>query len=336
MYLLPVTPDQDHYKNPANNRFSLVSLPEMESRVINRYEGEGAGPLLICIGGMHGNEPAGLLAIDEIFRLLDIEKECNPGFKYFGSFIGVRGNLAAIQTKQRFIQRDLNRMLLWEEIERIKKVPQALWDAEDRECVALIQTIEEEISRYRPSLTLILDLHTTTADGGIFTIAANDKMSSALGKGLHAPVILGFEQDLKGTTLHFFNKPENRVHCIVFEAGQHNDPESVHRTAAAIVNCMRTIGAVDSRDVDHRHDGILIRMSEGLPKVSRLVYHYRIRPDESFKMHQGYTNFQRLKAGEIVAENENGPVKAPIDGYMLMPKYQPQGDDGFFIIKEVE
>jgi succinylglutamate desuccinylase len=308
----------------------------MEGRIIGRYEGEEPGPLLICIAGVHGNEPAGLLAIDEIFRLLSIESDYNPGFRYKGRFVGIRGNLPAIHKEQRFIQRDLNRMLLQQEQERIKLIPEEQRSSEEAESIALVQAVESEIADYHPSATLILDLHTTTADGGIFTIAATDAMSSRLAKGLHAPVILGFEKGVAGTTLHFFNKPDDNKYCIVFEAGQHNDPESVHRTAAAIVNCMRTIGSVDSRDVDHRHDGILINMSKGLPKVTELIHHYRIQPGENFVMKAGFTNFQPLKKGDVLAENQNGPITAPMDGLMLMPKYQPQGDDGFFIVRVIE
>lgn len=308
----------------------------MESRIIGRYEGDKLGPLLICIAGIHGNEPAGLLAIEEILRLLSIEENHNPGFSYKGRFVGIRGNLPAIQLKQRYIKRDLNRMLLQREQERIKSIPEAEWTSEDRQSIELVSAVEAEIAANYPAATLILDLHTTTADGGIFTIAATDALSGRLAKGLHAPVILGFEKDVEGTTLHFFNNPDEDKHCIVFEAGQHNDPESVHRTAAAIVNCMRTIGSVDSRDVDHRHDGILINMSKGLPKVTELIHHYKIQEDENFIMKPGFTNFQPLKKGDVLAENQNGPIVAPMDGLMLMPKYQPQGDDGFFIVKVIE
>jgi len=308
----------------------------MESRVINRYEGTEPGPLLICIGAIHGNEPAGLLAIQEVFRLLDIEKIANPAFTYFGSFVGLRGNEKAIKQKQRFIHRDLNRMLLQEEVDRILSLPPEDWTAEDQECIELIRAIEAEIAKYRPPLTLILDLHTTTADGGIFTISADDPLSSTLGKGLHAPVILGFLENLKGTTLGYFNRPDDNQFCIVFEAGQHEDPESVYRTAAAIINCMRTIGSVDSRDVDHRHDGMLIRMSAGLPKVTRLIYHYRIQPGEAFVMHPGYKNFHPVQAGEVLASNEKGSISTPVAGLILMPKYQALGDDGFFVVQAIE
>ena len=308
----------------------------MEGRIIGRYQGEGPGPLLICIGGMHGNESAGILAIKEVLRLLEIEKDFNPGFHYKGSFVGILGNLPAIRKGERFIDRDLNRMLLPEELERISSTSEELWTSEDRECIELVRAIEAEKKKCTPSASLILDLHTTTADGGIFTIAADDAMSRTLAKGLHAPVIQGFEEKLKGTTLGFFNKPQKDSYCIVFEAGQHYDPESVYRTAAAIVNCMRTIGSVDSRDVDHRHDGMLIKMSEGLPKVTRLIFHYKISPQEEFIMNPGFTNFQPLKAGEIVARNEQGSVTSPVDGLMLMPKYQALGDDGFFVVEIVE
>ncbi len=308
----------------------------MENRIIGRYEGDEAGPLLICLAGIHGNEPAGLMAIDEIFRLLSIEGDHNPKFSYKGRFVGIRGNLPAIKLKQRFIQRDLNRMLLQQEQDRIKSIASEDWSSEDHESIELVKAVEAEILDYNPSETLILDLHTTTADGGIFTIAATDPMSSLLAKGLHAPVILGFEKDVEGTTLYYFNKPDKGRYCIVFEAGQHNDPESVHRTAAAIVNCMRSIGSVDSKDVDHRHDGILINMSKGLPKVTELIHHYKIKPDEVFTMHPGFTNFQPIKKGDVLGENQYGPVPAPVGGLMLMPKYQPQGDDGFFIVKVLE
>ena len=308
----------------------------MEGRIIGRYEGIDPGPLLICIGGMHGNEPAGLRAIEEVFRLLSIEKGFNPEFRYSGTMIGIRGNLQAIQLHQRFIERDLNRMLLEEELNRIKNTDTSNWTAEDRECFDLIQTIETAIRENSPASVFILDLHTTTADGGLFTIAADDNMSMTLAKGLHTPFILGFAENLKGTTLHFFNRPEENTHCIVFEAGQHDDPESVHRTAAAIVNCMRTIGAVHSRDVDHRHDGLLIRLSAGLPKVTRLIYRYHIEQGEEFSMNPGFKNFHRVIAGEVVAKNQNRMITAPVSGLLLMPKYQALGDDGFFIVEVVE
>ena len=110
----------------------------------------------------------------------------------------------------------------------------------------------------------------------------------------------------------------------------------MNRSVAAIVNCMRSIGAVDPEDVDHRHDGLLISQSAGLPPLTRLVYHYRIKEGENFRMKQGYQNFQAIQKGEELAFNQEGSILSPCNGMILMPKYQSQGEDGFFIIQPVD
>jgi len=308
----------------------------MNERIIGRYDNRVKGPLLIAIGGIHGNEPAGIQAIQEVLRLLDEEPVTNPGFTYKGAFLGIRGNLEAIRSEKRFINRDLNRMLTIEDTKRIRNTPGEHHTTEDKESINLIETIEREIADYKPDLTLILDFHTTTADGGIFTICDDDKKSRELALGLHAPVILGLSEGLIGTTIEYFNQPQFNRYCIVFEAGQHSDPECVHRSVAAIINCMRNIGAVRPEDVDYRHDGLLIRFSEGYPKMSRLVYHYKVDPEENFVMNPGYRNFQAITTGEALAKNDSGIIYSPCDGLILMPKYQQQGEDGFFIVEPVE
>lgn len=307
----------------------------MEERIIGRYETHEKGPLLICIGGIHGNEPAGVKAIGEVLKLLAIEPIKNPGFNYKGTFVGVRGNLTALRDKKRFVDRDLNRMLSIDETSRIRRTPSHEKTTEDGESIELIDTIELEINTLSPEFTLILDFHTTTADGGLFTISADDPESRKLAQGLHAPVILGIAEGLIGTTIEYFNRPFSNCYCIVFEAGQHEDPGCVDRMVAAIVNCMRSIGSVRPKDVDHRHDDILISLSKGLPKLSRLIYHYKLQPGEKFVMNPGYTNFHPVIEGEELASNESGIIRAPYSGLMLMPKYQVQGEDGFFIIEPI-
>lgn len=311
-------------------------MPFIPDRILAQHIGKEDGPLFICIGGMHGNEHAGVKAIREVARLIAIEPEQNPGFEYNGTFIGLAGNVAAGNANKRFIDRDMNRLLSENEILAFKKQPAENLLSEEREAVALTDLVQGVINAANPSFTLILDLHTTTADGGLFTICLDDPKSLHLAKGLHAPVILGIGENLPGTTLQYWNRPENRSHCIVFEAGQHDDPSCVHRMVAAIVNCMRSIGAVHPKDVDHRHDGLLIDLSKELPRVTRLVYHYHIQPGEEFVMKDGYRNFQKVEEGEKLASNEKGDIQSPLKALMLMPKYQPLGDDGFFLIEPVE
>ena len=37
-----------------------------------------------------------------------------------------------------------------------------------------------------------------------------------------------------------------------------------------------------------------------------------------------------------IAQDKQGPIEAPEDALLLMPLYQSQGEDGFFLIKKLE
>ena len=58
-------------------------------------------------------------------------------------------------------------------------------------------------------------------------------------------------------------------------------------------------------------------------------------PNDSFKMRPNYQNFQPIKKGETLATDKNGSIQSPEDCLILMPLYQPQGSDGFFLVKEI-
>ncbi len=307
-------------------------------RLIGRYTGTKRGPLLICFGGMHGNEPAGIQALDLMFKMLEVEPITNPDFQFNGRLVGLRGNLKAIQRKQRYLVKDLNRQWTPENIERIQSAELRKLDAEDQELKALLNFVHTEVEDYQPDRLIVLDLHTTTAQGGIFSISSDDPESVRIGVELHAPVIKGFLDGIRGTTLHYFNNEhfEPETVGVVFESGQHDDPLSVNRAIAALTNCMRTVGCVEADHVENRHDQLLIEYSKHLPKVAELIEGHPIAPEDEFQMIPGYLNFQAVKKGEIIARDKNGPIEAKADGLLLMPLYQKQGEDGFFLIKPLE
>ena len=99
---------------------------------------------------------------------------------------------------------------------------------------------------------------------------------------------------------------------------------------------MRTIGCIRAEDVENRHDKLLIEYSKDLPKVVNLVERYSITPEDGFKMLPDYKNFQSIKKGEKLAMSVKGEIHASVDGRILMPLYQKQGEEGFFIVQEVE
>lgn len=308
------------------------------NRVIGRYSGEEKGPLLIIFGGMHGNEPAGVKALEAMFEMLEVEPTTNPDFKFAGRLIGLIGNKKAYMQKKRFIERDLNRLWEPDRIARIKKVDATTLAPEEQELLELTTIIEQELQEYQPDKLIILDLHTTSSFGGIFTIVTDEEESLRIGVELHAPVITGMLTGIRGTTLHYFNTENMGVStvAVTFESGQHDEPLSVSRAIAAITNCMRTIGCVNREHIENKHDKILIEYSSDLPKVSQLIMAHAIEPEDKFQMKPGYKNFQSVNKGEVIALDKDGQIQVDQDGRLLMPLYQKQGEDGFFLIKEMQ
>ncbi len=317
-----------------------------KEHIIGEFEGEEKGPLIICLAGMHGNEPAGVLALKIIFQLLEKEPISNPDFFYKGKIVGLLGNTLAYRDGNRHIIKDLNRLWTMKNIQRLQKFDASDLHSEDREMKELLDIIEDQISSYQPESLILLDLHTTSASGGIFTIATDAPESIRIAIELHAPVITGMLNGINGTTLHFFTNenlryliptlsPKVSVSGVAFEAGQHDDPLSVNRCIASIINCMRSVGSVNPEDVENRHDKLLQEYSKDLPKIAALIKVHSIGLLDEFKMLPGFKNFQPIVRGEHLANDRHGPIYAPEDGLILMPLYQPQGSDGFFLIKEV-
>ncbi len=306
--------------------------PIITQRVIGTYQGKDHGPLLLIFGAMHGNEHAGVRAIELALKMLEVEPITNPDFIFHGRVTGIIGNLRAYQAVQRYIDQDLNRMWTEELITQLRTVPPQT--AEEQEMKELTELVHQQISDYQPTRLIVLDLHTTSSFGGIFSVVSHDQRSSDLALEFHAPVIHGFIDILKGTTMHYFTEQHMGLDTVAltFESGQHEEPKAVNRAIAAIINLLRAAGFVDEECVENIHDQILINYARGLPEIADLLFRYAIQPGEQFSMRPGYQNFQRIREGEILADNQYGEIRAETDGLILMPLYQKQGDDGFFIV----
>ncbi len=78
---------------------------------------------------------------------------------------------------------------------------------------------------------------------------------------------------------------------------------------------------------------ILSQAALNLPKLTEFAYKHTLKPDDDFEMLPGFNNFDKIFKVQQLANDKNGPIYASIDGYILMPLYQKQGEDGFFIIQ---
>lgn len=313
--------------------------PLNKDRIIGESIGKNFGPLLIIFAQIHGNEPAGVKAVQELFRSIDLEYIKNPKFEFCGRILALHGNIAATKQSKRYIDKDLNRSWIPKEIKRIYSSKTETLDSEDLELKENLDIIRHYIDSYKPPKVVVLDLHTTTAHGGIFTIPAPDQEARRIALSMHAPVLHGFLEGLNGTTLHYFISENFGIEMtsVCFEAGQHESKDAYKHAVSAIINCFKSIGGFYAKDIENKHDELLLEKSNGLPLEAKLKYVHPVLPDDGFKMitERIYNNFDKVSKGDVLAHDKKGPIYCPCDGLILMPLYQEQGEDGFFIIQEM-
>lgn len=307
---------------------------KQEKRVIGEFTGNNDGPVFIAIAGIHGNEQAGVSALHRIFQQLKFLK---PNFK--GTFIGLAGNLRAINAGKRYISIDLNRQWYTDQVNYLEQTPKYLLTvSEEIEQKELITLLKRLLRIYDRDKVTLLDLHTTSSEGGAFCIANANSKAQNLARTLHVPVIVGLEKVIVGTTMNYFTSLG--LPAFGFEAGQHYDWQSVIRMEAALWKSLVQLGCIAADDVpfynffEHTLKSLSLKdvePSENEPM--ELCYRHAITPEQEFEMNPGYLNFQKISRGEVLAKDVSGEIKSPMNGMILMPLYQKQGNDGFFIIR---
>jgi hypothetical protein len=78
---------------------------------------------------------------------------------------------------------------------------------------------------------------------------------------------------------------------------------------------------------------LLRREARGIPRALEMRHRYNVEPGDGFKMRPGYRCFDVIRHGEVLAFDFRGEVQAPSNSRILMPLYQEQGEDGFFLVR---
>ena len=196
---------------------------------------DGSGPVLIVVGGLHGNEPAGVLALQRVFAEL-----AEGTTRLRGRLVGLCGNRKALTQGQRYLVDDLNRSWWPERVERLRSIDKAL-DAEDEEIRELDRELQS-VLREAKGAAYFLDIHSTSGDGGVFSTFDDNLPNRDFAMTLPVPQVIGLEEELSGTLVGYLN--DRGLTAIGFESGQHEDPESVDRAAAAIWIALHTAGLI--------------------------------------------------------------------------------------------
>ena len=280
------------------------------------------GPTVVLSGGMHGNEPAGVRAICRI--LATLRQDDVP---VAGRLLGLCGNVGALRLGVRYTDRDLNRH--WDAPSVAQLRATHGHTAEDVEQLELLHAFDEAVAQARGPV-VHLDLHSMSADGVPFIVVCDHPQSVALARQLCLPGIAGLDKAIPATTIEYFTALGHIA--LAVEGGQHQSPSTEDTLESVAWLLLASVGAIAWSavpDLAGRRERLRARGLD-LPAV-KVTYRHGISPNDHFRMRPGYRNLQPVHAGEVLAEDDHGPVRAPADGWILLPLYQPVGTDGFFI-----
>ncbi|MCB9246414.1 MAG: succinylglutamate desuccinylase/aspartoacylase family protein [Flavobacteriales bacterium] len=297
-------------------------------RIMADIRSEEDGNTVLLIGGVHGNEPLGVLAMDKV--LADLE---NSGNKINGRLCAVVGNMEATRIIKRYLYKDLNRLWTRENIDSLHYNQLDLRHTEYRELKELYDKLQELIGDLRGEL-FVVDLHTTSGPTIPFMVTNKMEKCRNYTSKFPIPSVSGLTGFLDGTLLSYVN--DLGYVGLAYEAGQHKSEQSLTRFESFIWLSLHHAGILTGLTSEFVafHEAALTEPQASSGRSFRIISRYRIQEGEDFRMQEGFANFQSIKQGQVLAQNQNGPIYSPYDGYIFMPLYQKMGEDGFFIIRE--
>ena len=297
-----------------------------ESLTSHTFHGLAAGPRLIVLGAVHGNEIGGTRGIERVLDEL------------------ARGDLAIVRGTVTFVpvtnplawtlgrragDRNLNRNL------RPNDAPQ---DYEDRIANVLCPLLAQH--------DVLLDLHSFHTGGEPFAMLGPQDNDGTLEPFSHAAeeealaLRLGARRVVEGWLDTYAagvrkrlarTAPTERAHllstdpdygvgtteymrrmggyAITLECGQHEDPRAPEFAWRAIRNTLAHLGLVDEAAPPARDEVELLRLSEVID---------RLHADDSFA--RPWASFDPVQAGDLIGTRHDGtPVSAPRDGFIVFP-----------------
>ncbi|MFO0565617.1 MAG: succinylglutamate desuccinylase/aspartoacylase family protein [Polyangiaceae bacterium] len=300
----------------------------MTPREVNRITGTEAGPTLIIVGAMHGNEPAGIEAARIVLSRL--RHDATP---VRGEVVALVGNLRALAARRRYLACDLNRQFTEERVRAARQAvarADAEIDAELHETVELADALDAVLKRATGPV-YALDLHTTSADGTPFGVVGPTASHREFASHFALPCLVGLEAELPGVLTGYLG--QRGVVTFAVEGGQHDSARARDQLVAAIYVGLTAAGVVAETDLPDigAQNAILSAARGDLPRLIEVLSRHAVTPEHGFAMEPGFSTIHPTRAGTLIARDKRGEIRAPADCLVLLPLYQAQGSDGFFV-----
>ena len=296
-------------------------------RVIANIHGHKASPTIVIIAGIHGNEKAGIHALEKVIQIID-----NENIKFNGNFYAISGNLNALEKNIRFDKVDLNRVWTHDHIANINTVQNG-FNEDIKEQIGIYNFIKNILSKDKGPFYFI-DLHTTSSDTIPFITISDSLNNRKFSSNFTVPIVLGIEEFLDGPLLTYINEFGHMA--LGFEGGQHNDSKSIDNCEAFIWLTLVYTGCIKKDQVkDYKLFKSRLLAYSKRQEFYEIYYRYLISGNEDFKMNKGFKNFDPIAKDQLLAKSDSNQITSTMNGRILMPLYQKKGNEGFFIITKI-
>ena len=268
----------------------------------HQFTGAQAGPHVLILGGIHGNEPVGVQAVEQLIK--DLEKQ-----EITGTITLAIGNPQALEQDVRFVETDLNR-LFGEEIEELKNKPESNLLLEEKRALELEPLLKEA--------DYLLDLHSTNKASVPFIYTKDTPKHLEIASLFGVEYIVSMQPELK-------SEMGGRCadNCVdrhggvgtTYESGWNKDANS---TETVYNNTKKYLSHLGVCFTDQQHD----LSTDTAMRLS--IFDIITATTDSFLFEKDWSNFDTVSAGQSIAQDGEKPVVVDQDSFIIFPKVSIQ------------
>lgn len=306
-------------------------IPNLETSIPDRFighvSGSKNGPTIFFFGGVHGNEKAGVIALEKVFEQLGTMKK-----DLRGNVFGIRGNIPALLQDKRFLEDDLNRLWTKEEIANIQAKQETELGSEEKELLQIHRLISKLLKTQSPPFFFV-DFHTTSSKTLPFITINDALINRNFAKLFPVPIVLGIEEFLEGPLLSYMN--EKGYVSLGFESGQHIEASAIDNAIAFIWLTLANAGTFEENTVPFckLYFEQLKIAAKDHNEFYEVKQRYALSDEDRFQMLPDFESFQHIKKRTVLGVRNEREIIAQKNTILFMPLYQKQGAEGFFLIR---
>lgn len=272
------------------------------------FNGENNGLNLLILGGVHGNETAGVKAGLKVISELQQGK---IKLKNGRLTIVPVCNLEAYKKGVRSVEENLNRVM------KIHQNPQSYE-----------QRLANEICPLIKESRMLLDLHSTHCQGDVPFAFCDyaDEYNTPLINALDVdyvlegwPAMYAAQGEISDFSTegyaHFCGNTGTTLEC-----GYHNEPEAENIAYNAILSALKVYGMIDGEAAPK-------------PQKTHIQMHSYVIKKHNGRLCRNYKHLDEVQKGQALAVYENGEMlSAPFDGYILLPNHMAEiGTEWYYL-----